>query len=168
LLSKVPTTNMQAYELLKKASFMMASYRINESIRLSEHTIQLDDHYAEAYADLSAYLIYSSNYVGRADIKNTIERARAAALKSIQLNPQLAKPYWVLATIYYWYDRDFVKAERGYLTSVSLNDNDTFCHGFFGELLIDMGRFGDAYTQIQRCYEVMPLQWYAYTRLAMG
>ena len=165
-LRKSSTTNLEAYNLLKKSSYMFSRFNISESIKLSEQAFRLDNHYAEAYAYYSMYLVFSAIYTGQTEITEIIETAREAAMKSISLDPHLALPHWILGCIYFWFDWDFIASEKSFLESIKLTDNDPWCHGFYGELLIEMGRFREAQQEMMRCFEVSPTYYFPYTRLA--
>ncbi len=158
-LNKKITQNLEAYDLIKKASFLFNSFKIKEAVSLTERAIQLDGNYSEAYALYSAYLIFSSNYTGQLNIENTVKRARAAALKAISLDPELSTPHWVLGGIYFWYEWDFIKAEEEFKKSIQLNHNDLWNHGFYGNMLMGLGRFNESLNEIIRSYEISPAYW---------
>jgi Flp pilus assembly protein TadD len=84
-------------------------------------------------------------------------RARAAALRAIEIDPNQAEAHSALAYVKMVYDRDRTGAEQDYLTALKLTPSDPTAHLNYGNLLISMGRFDEAAVHLRRVQEADPL-----------
>jgi tetratricopeptide (TPR) repeat protein len=82
-------------------------------------------------------------------------KAKAAALKALELNNTLAEPYAVLAEgkVVEW---DFVGAENDYKRAIELNPNFATAHQWYSELLAHLGRNDEALAEVKKAYELDP------------
>jgi tetratricopeptide (TPR) repeat protein len=84
-------------------------------------------------------------------------KAKAAVVKALALDPQLAQAHREMAQILYQYDWDWARSEREIRRALELNPHDARAHRVFGTLLRTIGRTKDAKAQSQRVHEVDPL-----------
>ena len=84
-------------------------------------------------------------------------KAKAAALKALEIDDTLAEPHVSLAHVKYYYDHDFVTAEREYKRAIELNPNYPVAHQWYAVFLMSVGRFDEALAQARRAQELDPL-----------
>jgi tetratricopeptide (TPR) repeat protein len=84
-------------------------------------------------------------------------KAKAAALKALQIDGNFARAYAVLGFVEMFYDWDFAAAERDYKHAIALNTNEAFAHSGYAFLLSAMGRHNDAIAEGRRAVELAPL-----------
>jgi DNA-binding winged helix-turn-helix (wHTH) protein/TolB-like protein/Flp pilus assembly protein TadD len=153
------TQNPEAYQLYLKGRFHW-NKRSEEGLkRAIDHfngAIEKDPLYALAYAGLADCYNLFNNY----DLYPATEsgpRAKAAALKALQLDPDLAEAHTALALAQEVYDYDQEASERSYRRAIELNPNYSTAHHWYGLYLVQMGRTQPALSELQRARELDPL-----------
>ena len=89
--------------------------------------------------------------------KEVYPRARAAALKALELDNTLADPHAALGMVIYDYDWDYPAAEREFQRALELNPHCANAHHWYGFLLLTMGRLDEAMAAIKRARQLDPL-----------
>jgi TolB-like protein/DNA-binding winged helix-turn-helix (wHTH) protein/Tfp pilus assembly protein PilF len=121
-----------------------------------EKAIARDPGYARAYAGLAdCYALMSGYTIGLQD--ESIPKARAAALKAIELDDKLAEAHTSLALISQNYDWDWQTAEREFRRAIELDPNYATGHHWYAEHLVFQGRFDEAFVEMQRARQLDPL-----------
>ena len=113
---------------------------------------------------------YAPAYVGLADSynllgaqhnvlppKESFPKARAAAGRALEIDPLLAEAYASLGFINCGFEWDWPSAEQCYLRAIELKPNYPTAHHWYGEWLATMGRFEQAYVELQTAQELDPL-----------
>jgi serine/threonine protein kinase/tetratricopeptide (TPR) repeat protein len=156
------TENNEAYQLYMKGRFYWnkrTSYALHKSVEFYEQAIQRDPNFALAYAGLAdTYSLLGGPEAG-GDMPpiETLPKAKAAALKSIELDGSLAEPHVSLGHVSYFYDRDWVKAEKEFKRAIELNPNYPVAHHWYAIFLSTIpGRSPEAVTEIRRALELDP------------
>ena len=116
---------------------------------------ELDPGYAEAYAELAEAYV-RIGYFGYRPADAMFPKAKAAALRSIQLDSTLASPHTALATELIW-EHDFAAAESEYKKAISLEPTNATAHQWYGVLLMILGRVGEAVAEEKRAADLEPL-----------
>ena len=98
---------------------------------------------------MSAYDLAPSNEL--------IPKARATALKAVQVDDTLAEAHTSLAVIAQDYDWDWRKAEKEYRRAIELDPNYATAHHWYAVFLAFQGRFDEAFREIGRARELYPL-----------
>lgn len=115
-----------------------------------EQATRIDPHYALAYAGLAdAYALLGPNpnrVMPRAD---AMARARAAALKAIELDSGLAEAHTPLAFILMHYDWNLAEAEKEFQRALSLNPSYATAHQWHAVNLLAMGRIQAAIEELK-------------------
>ena len=86
-----------------------------------------------------------------------IPKARAAALKALQLDESLPEAHTALALIVENYDWDWQTAEKEFRRAIQLNPNYATAHQWFAEYLTWRGRFDEALQESERARQLDPL-----------
>jgi len=105
--------------------------------------IQMDPNYALAHAEL-AQCISVPCYYGSVDPNVAYPKARVAALRALEIDPNLAEGHEVLATVLQNYDWDWAGAEKEYKRALDLNPNYAIAHYHYSYHLSLLGRFEEA------------------------
>ncbi|HXZ27083.1 MAG TPA: winged helix-turn-helix domain-containing protein [Terriglobales bacterium] len=129
---------------------------IRTAIRYFEQAVAIDPNYAPAYADLADCYALLGGYSGLPQ-GEFMPRARAAALKALELDQQLPEAHTALAVIAQDYDWDWPTTEREYLRAIQLDPNYATGHHWYAEFLAQQGRFDEAFAEIERARQLDPL-----------
>lgn len=127
-----------------------------QAIAHFQAAIARDPGYARAYAGLADCYGLMSGYT-LAPQSEYIPKARAAALKALELDPGLAEAHTSLALIAENYDWDWQTAEREYRRAIELDPNYATAHHWYAECLSFLGRFDEAQAEIERAHQLDPL-----------
>jgi tetratricopeptide (TPR) repeat protein len=83
--------------------------------------------------------------------------ARAAAVRSLELDPHLPEAHTALALVVQNYDWDWETAEREFRRALELNPNYATAHHWYAEHLAFRGRFDEARVEAERARQLDPL-----------
>jgi adenylate cyclase len=117
------TSDVQAYDEYLKGRYAFwqgtSENNLRAAIRHYEAAVERDPGYALAWAGLSdAWMLLGGEHARPTDV---FPQAKAAALRALELDDQLAEGYVALASISWFYDWDWEAAERNYRRSFSVN-----------------------------------------------
>lgn len=129
---------------------------IKQSVADFEEAIRLDPNYALAYAGLADAYSLMADYRAAPTLES-YERARVAAQRALELDPDLAEAHTALAYVSMYGLWDLMGAEAGYSRAVELNRNYATAHQWFSEYLASQGRTEEALAEIRRAKEIDPL-----------
>jgi TolB-like protein/Flp pilus assembly protein TadD len=149
----------QAYEACLKGNFYrdkMTPAGLEKSIGFYTQAIELDPAYAQAYGDLSqSYFYFGVFGLGRPG--EIFPKARASAVKALELDETVAAAHNALAAIHILYDWDWAAAEAESRRSVELSPNDSVTHAHFADYMSIRGRHDEAITEFRRVRELDPI-----------
>jgi eukaryotic-like serine/threonine-protein kinase len=158
LLARRQTESREAYESYLKGRYYW-SRRTPDSLKRSaeyfEQAVREDPSYALAHAGLAeGHVLMGWWGLSRSD--EAIERAKAAALRSVELDPQLGEGHTALAYVKCC-DRDWSGGEAAFRRALKLNPGYWLAHCWYGQCLAAMGRPDEAVAEIRRAQEIDPL-----------
>jgi len=116
-----------------------------------EESVRLAPEFAPAWAALS--IGYSAScYLGCEDVLAAAKRAREAAARALQLDPDLGDAHAAAAMVDTYFDWDWPAAERGLRRAQELGSStDGFGRGaLLATLLLDTGRRDEAFAEFER------------------
>jgi DNA-binding winged helix-turn-helix (wHTH) protein/tetratricopeptide (TPR) repeat protein len=159
VLKKRYTLNPEAFQSYLKGRYYW-NKRTRDGIRKGiEHfdqAIEQDPLYALAYAGLAdCYSLLSMH--GVLQPKEAFTRAKAAAIRALEIDDQLAEAHASLAYASLYYEWDWAAAEREFKRSIDLNPNYATAHHWYHEYLILQGRIAEAIEEIRKAQELDPL-----------
>lgn len=162
LLAKRFTDNPDAYQAYLKGRYYWSqrtTEAVEESINYFEEALRNDPDYALAYAGLAdAYEILGYRYNTQEQSQSdAMPKAKAAAIRALQLNELLPEAHSALAVVKTRYDWDFPGAEREFKRAVELNPNYAHAHKVYALHLAAMGRLDEAQAENKRAQELDPL-----------
>lgn len=153
------TENVEAYQLYMKGRFHLLKGikpETETSISYFEQAIELDPNYALAFAGLSD--AYRGRAVGgEMPSGEFMPKARAAALKAIELDETLPEAHANLGHVMFWYDWDWRAAENQYKRALELDPNSPDALQFYAHLLSSSGRHSEALAKVKLARELDPL-----------
>jgi len=131
---------------------------LTKAIDYFQLAIEQDPNYALAYAGLAdCYSIIGSVIVGTVPALEVAPKARAAALKSLELDNTLAEAQTSLATVRFNYDWDWNAAASGFRRAVELNPNYATAYQRNSLYLMSMGRTSESIAEMNRAHDLDPL-----------
>ncbi len=150
----------EAHELYLRGRYQWEKRTNEEGFRQAsqffERAIEKDPAYSPAYSGLADVYVLQPTW-GFAPPWEALPRARAAALKALELDEGLAEPYATLGFIKWTYDRDWSGAERDYRRALELNPNYATAHHWYGLLLSALGKHREAIAEIESAARLDPL-----------
>ncbi|MGH9601497.1 MAG: tetratricopeptide repeat protein [Terriglobales bacterium] len=153
--------NPEAHEAYLRGRYYLEKVGEDESRRAIEHlqqALQADPNYAPAYAGLAVAYYRLSNYF--LPPKEAMPKARAAAIKALEIDNTLAEAHTSLALVKEFYDWDWAGAESAFKRAIELNPSYAFAHSGYGGYLSRMGRHQEALAEYRRSWELNPLSLY--------
>jgi TolB-like protein/Flp pilus assembly protein TadD len=158
-LQKKATSNSTAYELYLKGRYHW-NKRTEESVKRGivffREAIEADPSFANAYAGMAdSFLTLGTNVP--LPPREAMPKAKAAAMKAIEIDDGLAEAWASLAAVRWWYDWDWSGAEEAYQRAVELNPNYANAHDGYAMLLSARGRPDAAVDQISKATDLDPL-----------
>jgi tetratricopeptide (TPR) repeat protein len=154
------TGNPEAYEAYLKGNYYAAKFTkddMHTAVAYFQRAVQLDSAYAPAYAELSYAYVMLSQPLGGLMPKQGEPKAKAAALKALEIDGNLARAHAVLAFVETLYDWNWVSAEKDFKRAIEENSNEAIAHWGYAFLLSALGRHDEAITEAKRAVEVAPL-----------
>jgi len=126
-----------------------------KGLQAFEQSVRIDSNYALGYAGLSQGYVSSGNdsFMPASD---AYPKAKAAALKALQLDENLSDAHLALAEVRHYYDWDFTGAETEYKRALELSPSDAKLHASYGFFLCRMGRSQQAVSEARRALELDP------------
>jgi len=152
------TTNPEAYQLYLKGRYFadkLTKEGLNKGIEYFHQAIEVDPNYALAYEGLS-YAYYNSNDFFLTP-QESMPKARAAAVKALQLDDTLAEAHADMGMILFWYDYDWNAADRELRRAIELKPNSADAHADYGWELTLAGRVNEGVAESKRAVELDPL-----------
>lgn len=154
LLTKRTTSDLEAYDLYVKGSYLKET-QPTRAQEFFDRAIARDPRFASAYAAIA------ETWMLRGRFRNTTprvqyERARAAAMKAIELDPQLGEAHAALAAVHSDWDWHWDRAEAEYRRALELNPNWVPAHHGYANLLLVRRRFDEALLHSRRAMELDP------------
>jgi len=161
-LAKHYTESNEAYQLYLKGRFYYnkrSQEGLQKSLEYFQQAIGKDPAFALAYSGLAdTYdLLGAADAGGTVSPNEALPKAKAAALKAIEIDASLAEPHVSLAHVKYYYDRDWPGAEREFKRAIELNPNYPQAHHWYAIYLAWAGRTNEGLAEIKRAQELDPL-----------
>ncbi len=149
----------ESYDLYLKGRYFW-NKRTSEGFREAavyfQQAIDKDPNFGRAYAGLAdTFSLMSSWYMGPQG--ELIPKARAAALRALELDDNLAEAHASLALIKENYDYNWPEAEKEFQRAIQLNPQYPTAHQWYAEFLSWQGRFQEAFAESERARQLDPL-----------
>ena len=154
------TDDPKAYELyLKGLHFWRRRYErgLQKSLQYFQLAAEKDPGYALPHVGIAdAYGILG--VFGFMPPHPAYTRARAAANKALEIDPELAEVHASLGWIAMWYDRDWQVAENHFIKAIRMKPDYPEAHLWYGNLLVCTGRADESIQEMRKGKELEPLE----------
>ncbi len=128
----------------------------SEAVQHFENAILLDPGYAQAYSSIAnAYLISAAS--GRMPVAESYAKARAAAMRALELDSEQAAAHYSLGVVQFNWDWDWASADASFKEALDLDPNNADAHMEYGWSLLARGRFDEALDEVQRARLLDPM-----------
>jgi serine/threonine protein kinase/Tfp pilus assembly protein PilF len=157
-LASIRPVNPEALEAYLRGRYLWYKFTVEDFQRAIAHfdlAIQKDPLYALAYAGLAdAYV----QLAGRAmPPTEAMPKAKQAALRALQLDPNLAEAHNGLAYVIFYYEWNWAEGEKEFKRAIELNPGYSVVHGVYAHYLAARGQFEEALAEHKRASETDPL-----------
>src|SRR5258708_2291363 len=151
--------NPEAYDDYLRGRFYWTNRGdLHKSIDAYQKAVQKDPSYALAYAGLaSGYALLGQVPYDDMPPIQAKPKAREAAERALQLDPQLGEAHSVLANVSFSYDWDFDAAEREFQRALALGQNDPTAHQWHSHYCIVRNRLQQALEENSRTLALDPV-----------
>ena len=158
-LKKKPTDNMEAYNLYLRGRFYWEKFTVagvERSIELFQEAAELDAGYALAHTGLASSYVVMSVTLGKIPPEVALPKAKAAALKAIELDEALADAHATLGLVCMWYDYDWAGADRATTRALALEPEGEKPRSMRGMYLAAVGRHDEAIALANETARLFP------------
>jgi len=129
---------------------------MQQGIDFFQQAINADPNYAAAYAGLAD--CYNMQVIYGVDSpRDGFPKAKAAAVRALEIDETLAEAHTSLAFIKFRWDRDRVEAEREFLLAIKHKATYAPAHQWYSSYLVALERFDEAIAEATRTQELEPL-----------
>ena len=157
-LARRETANPEAYQLYLKGLYFTSRFTkegVDKGLDYFRQAIAVDPNYALAYQGLADYYsIVDDVFVPSRD---TEPKAKAAALKALELDDRLAEAHEALGAVLFWYEYDWPGAEKEFRRAIELNENLALAHTIYGWYLTCLGQPEKGIAEGIKAKELDPL-----------
>jgi non-specific serine/threonine protein kinase len=158
-LARHSTPSAEAYQFYLKGRYFWnkeTNEALNTAIEDFEQAIDKDPGYAPAYAGLAE--CYNELAIfPYAPSKETMPKAKAAAVKALELDDGLAEAHAALGYAEWNWDWDRKNAEREMRRAIELNPNSSIAHHRYALFLMNVQRADESLAEGTRARDLDPL-----------
>ncbi len=126
------------------------------AVQFFDRAIERDPRYALAYAGLADTYALMSDY-SIVPPREAMPKARAAAEEALAIDDALAEAHTSRAFVRMAYEWKWPEAEQDFRRALELNPNYATAHQWYASYLVQVGRFGEALSEIKQAQELDPL-----------
>jgi tetratricopeptide (TPR) repeat protein len=158
-LSKHYTESGGAYQAYLKGRYYwnkMTADGLHRSLDCFADAIGQDPGYSLAYAGMAASYVHMEIY-GLMLPSEAMPKAKAAALRAIELDASVAEAHASLALVRMFYERDWPGAEKEFKQALRLNPSYAAAHDWFAIYLTAKGRPEEALASVRKAQALDPL-----------
>ena len=153
--------NYRAYDAYQRGRVLWEQRTptdLMRSLEFFKRAVALDPAYAAPWAGMAdGYIALGVPAFGPLSPMEARRLAKEAALEALKLDPNLVEAHTSLAFAAYLHDWDWIAAERGFKTALTLNPQYALAHHWYADYLTAMGRSDEALEEIQRARDLEPL-----------
>lgn len=159
-LASVPAVNPEAHEAYLRGRYYWNKRNeeaIENAIRFFLEATHKEPQFALAYAGLAdSYAVMAYWEEGKVSPREALGKAKTAATRALELDPNLAEAHTSLAVAKMEYDWDWEGAEREFRRAIELNPSYATGRHWYSSYLAAMGRHNEAMEQSRRAQELDP------------
>jgi serine/threonine protein kinase/Flp pilus assembly protein TadD len=155
------TENPEAYQEFLKGRFYLEKRTASAFKKALDHfrqSIQNDPSYALPYSGLAdAFALLGAPEYGVLSPGETMPRARAAAIKALEIDPTVGDAHSALGWVKFRYDWDWQGAIREFDRAIELNPHYANVRFWRAYCLASIERFSEAVAEARRAQAIDPL-----------
>jgi TolB-like protein/Flp pilus assembly protein TadD len=160
-LTDAKVVNPEAYESYLKGRYFW-NKRTAEGLKVAlayfNQAIDEDPKYAPAHSGLAdTYALLADWEYGVMTPREALPKAKAAAIKALELDATLGEAHNSLAFCLDVFDWDLVAAEREFRRAIELNPSYATAHQWYASHLVVLGRNDEAIAEMRRAESLDPL-----------
>ena len=168
--SSAKSTNSEAYNAYLQGQYFYGQRNkenLERSVDYFQQAINLDPDYARAWVGLakSRYAQADAEYIPS---ENGYQKAREAAERALQLDPNMGEAHAALGWIKMHYDWNWTDADVSFRRALALEPGNVTVIGGAAVLAGVMGRLNEAIARTQRAIEIDPLNSVAYRNIGLN
>ncbi len=159
-LASAPRINPEAYDAYLKGRYFFnrpSDEYLQKAIARFEEAIALEPGFVPAHSGLSDAYLWAGYNEGFLTASESRPRAKAAALRGIELDEASAEAHTSLANFKLWYEYDWEGAETAFRRALELNPSYAYARDQFGMGLAFQGKLEEAIAEGRRAAELDPL-----------
>jgi eukaryotic-like serine/threonine-protein kinase len=163
------TDNTEAYHLYLKGRYYVHKRTpdwIRKGVECFLQAIDLDPNYALAYAGLAEAYGFLASSTGGQPPREAYPKAKAAAVKALELDDTLGEAHCTLGFFRLLYDWDFAAAEEEFIRAIELSPNFSNAWDGYGFYFKATGQSEASISACQRAQEIEPLSLFITLSLA--
>lgn len=157
VLAKHYTESNEAYQLYLRGRFYWnkrTGEAVKKAIEYFNQAIERDPRFALAYAGLADCYVVPANPLPP---REKMPRAKAAAMRALEIDETLAEAHTSLGRILTVYDWNWVGGEKEFKRAIELNPRYGTAHQWYGTYFEMMGRRDESIAERKRAQELDPL-----------
>jgi TolB-like protein/Flp pilus assembly protein TadD len=158
-LSRTIHRDPEAHDHYLRGRYHYARSNLLDMQKAVEHfqrATERDPGYALAYSGLADALIVLP-VTGDVAAHEAFPAAKTAIAQALRLDPDSAEAHTSDATIKFWFDWDFKRAETAARLAIKLNENYLLAHLYLAHVLSNVGRHDEALVAVQQALVLDPL-----------
>jgi tetratricopeptide (TPR) repeat protein len=140
---------------------------LNKAVASFRQALEADPTFAPAYAGLADSYIALGTF-GILPPNFALPRASAAALRALELEPEMVEACVSLATAKAFYERNWEEAGRDYRQALKIAPDYATGHQWYGCFLFAQGAFQEAIVELKSAQELDPLSLMISAQFASG
>ena len=160
-LKNVKVVNPGAYEAYLKGRYFWnkrSAGGLERAVEYFNTAIRIDPNYASAYAGLAdSYALLGDWEYGVLAPKEAFPKAKAAAIKAIQLDDGLSEAHTSLAFCFDAFDWDWNSAEQEFKRAIALKPGYATAHQWYAWHLMILHRDQEAIAEMKKAQDLDPL-----------
>jgi Tfp pilus assembly protein PilF len=156
-LTQVPTKSSEAYDLYTRGRLMAEGrdpFALRRALEYLREAVLLDPGFADAFA-ASASIDETLYYYGFAPASEALPRARASAIKALELDPDNAEAHMVVADLR-MNDWQWKAAETSYRRAIELSPGNARTYHSYAIFLAARKRLDEALAAVERAVALDP------------
>jgi tetratricopeptide (TPR) repeat protein len=158
LLTRTRQVHPEAYEAYLKGQshwYKLTPADLETALQYFDLALEKDSDYALAQVGI-ALVWCGRQQMGITPPQEAGPKARAAALRAVELDATLAEAHYVLAILKTWTDWDWKGGETSFRRAIELNPNYADVRAYYSHHLLIVGRPDEAAAQMERALELDP------------
>ncbi len=161
LLAKRDTADPEAYRLYLRGRYLSnerTEPALRKAIEYFQEAIARDPRYALAYSGLAdVHCTMATSYNKRVAPREAYARARAAALRAVEIDAELSEAHTSLGQILVQFDWDWAGAEREFRRALELNPSNGVALHWRSHCYLALGRFDESARDSLRALDTDPV-----------